>query len=86
MHRIKLAASDPWIYLLRALYLQIFGFRFYVVVTVKGITTNSITYGIWRFNVTVISILSQINLIPRIFTYFLKIYFNIVLSSTPRPT
>ena len=31
-------------------------------------------------------ILSQINLIPRIDTYFFKIHSNIVLTSMPRPS
>ena len=34
----------------------------------------------------IISILSQINTIPRIYIYFFKIYSNIFLSFTPRPS
>jgi hypothetical protein len=46
-------------------------------------------YGIRRFNAAFTSalpIMSRINPIPRIDTYFFKIYSDIVLPSTPRPS
>ena len=56
------------------------------------ILTNSMAYGTQKFNAAftrgspIIPILSKINQIPRVDTYFFKVHSNIVLPSTPRPS